>query len=163
MNINVYMYINECIFVDHCVCSWMGGQREDLISDIFKECPEDLSLSILAWRPHKELCSQKLATLEERIKDINQSGARLRSSQFGVRLWSGQLGVRLRCGQLGVRLRSGQLRVRLRNMESRHTAVKAMWSVRSETQKWSVESETPKHGVKTHSSEGDNKQQGPHH
>ena len=40
------------------MCSWMGGQKRDLISGTFKavpECTEDLSLSILARSPHKEL------------------------------------------------------------------------------------------------------------
>ena len=38
------------------VCLWMGDQGRDLIARIFEaalECPEDLSLSILAQRQHK--------------------------------------------------------------------------------------------------------------
>ena len=53
----------------------MGDQGGDIISGIFEatpECPEDLSLSILAGRPHKELCSRKPAKPEERAKDVSQ-------------------------------------------------------------------------------------------
>ena len=45
-----------------CVRSWMGRQVGDLISGIFEaapECQEDLSLSILARRPYKDLCPLK--------------------------------------------------------------------------------------------------------
>ena len=62
----------------------MDGQGRDLISDIFEaapECPEDLSLSILAWRSHKELYLGKPVRPEERTKDISQLVVRLRSSQ----------------------------------------------------------------------------------
>ena len=64
------------------VCSWMGGQRRDLISSTFEvapKCPEDLSLSILAQRPHNELYPQKPDRREGRR----------------VRLWGGQLGVKV--------------------------------------------------------------------
>ena len=52
----------------YCVCSYIGGQGGELISCIFEaapECPEDLSLSILTARPHKELCPQKPERPEE--------------------------------------------------------------------------------------------------
>ena len=55
-------------------CLWMDGHGGDLISSIFEEvpeCPEDLSLSILTGRPHKELCLRKPARPEE--KDEGQS------------------------------------------------------------------------------------------
>ena len=58
--------------MDLSVCSWMGGQRGDLISGIFEavpECPEDISLSILARRPHKELCPRKPARPEEKDEE----------------------------------------------------------------------------------------------
>ena len=45
-----------------CVCLWMCGHREYLIFGIFEvvpECRENLSFSILARRPHKELCLRK--------------------------------------------------------------------------------------------------------
>ena len=62
------MYIYGWICLDPSVCSWIGGQRGDLITGIFEvalECPEDLPLSILAWRPHRELCPRKIWRLEE--------------------------------------------------------------------------------------------------
>ena len=43
MCIYIYIYMGLCL--------WIGGQGEDLIPNIFEaspECPEDLSLSILA-------------------------------------------------------------------------------------------------------------------
>ena len=55
------------------VCSWMGSQRKDLTCGIFKAALgylEDLSLSILARRPHRELCPRKPARPEERTKDV---------------------------------------------------------------------------------------------
>ena len=60
-----YIYIYMCVdvYVWVCVCSWMGGQG-DLISGIYEavpESPENLSLSTLARKPHKELCLQKSA------------------------------------------------------------------------------------------------------
>ena len=60
------------------VCSWMGSQGGDLISGIFEaalKCPEDLSLSILVRRPHKELCLQKPARLEEKDKGHQSVGS----------------------------------------------------------------------------------------
>ena len=48
MSINVYIYIYGCVGL--CVCSWMDGQGEDLISGIFEaapECSKGLSLSII--------------------------------------------------------------------------------------------------------------------
>ena len=63
------------------VCSFMGGQRGDIISGIFKagpECPKDLPLSILAQRLNKELSLRKPASTEE--KDAGrQSGVKLQS------------------------------------------------------------------------------------
>ena len=50
IHVYIYIYIYGCVCVGLCVCSWMGGQGEDLISGIFEavfEYPEDLSLSIL--------------------------------------------------------------------------------------------------------------------
>ena len=64
----------------------MGGQRRDFIPGIFEaasKCPEDLPLSILARRPHKELCPRKPA----RTKDVSQSRVKLRGGQLGVRLY----------------------------------------------------------------------------
>ena len=87
----VCVYVCMDVYVGLCVCSWIGGQGGDLISRIFKappECPEDLSLSIffslsiLVRRPHKERCLRKPARLEERAKDVSQSGA---EKQLGVR------------------------------------------------------------------------------
>ena len=59
------MYGSLCVFMDR----W---PRRDLISGIFEvtlECPEDLSLSILVQRPHKELCLQKPARLKEKDEE----------------------------------------------------------------------------------------------
>ena len=76
----LYIYIH--IYIDICVClcvySWMGGQKEYLISCIFEaapEYPEDVSLSILARRAHEEQCTRKLSSPEEKAKDVSQSGA----------------------------------------------------------------------------------------
>ena len=110
--IYVYIYIYGCVYMGLCVCSWMGGQGGDLIFSIFEvapECPEDLSLSILVWRPHKELCLWKPARPEERVKDVSQSRA------------EGQTFQKLKVG-----LQNGQLGVRLQSMESRYRAMKAM-------------------------------------
>ena len=54
------------------MCSWMSGQRGDLISGNFEAapvCPEDLSLSTLARRLHKELCQRKPAKPEEKDEE----------------------------------------------------------------------------------------------
>ena len=96
MCVCIYIYIYGCAGVGLCVCSWMGGQEEDLISSIFEavlECPEDFPLYILARRPHKELWLRKLARPEEKDEG-RQSRVRLQDGQLGVRIRSCQLGVR---------------------------------------------------------------------
>ena len=60
-----------------CVYSWTSDLEEDFIS-IFEAAPgclEDVSLSILARGPHKELCMRKPARPEERAKDVSYSEA----------------------------------------------------------------------------------------
>ena len=80
----IYIYIYGCVYVGLWVCSWMGGQKGDLISSIFEsapECPDNLFFkSILARRPHKELCPRKTARLGEKDEE-SQIGMRPRSSQ----------------------------------------------------------------------------------
>ena len=71
--IYIYIYIYDCICVGISLCSWMSGQREELISGIFEGAPEyleDLPLSVLARRSHKKLCPRKPTRLEEWTKDI---------------------------------------------------------------------------------------------
>ena len=79
--------MNKYVWVS--LCSWMGGQRGDLISGIFEAvpgCPEDLSLTILAQRPHKVLGLRKSARPEEKDEGHHSVRVRLRGSQLGVRL-----------------------------------------------------------------------------
>ena len=50
----VYIYVCVCVYVWVSVCDCGWGQGGDLMSSIFEvalECPEDLSLPILAQRP----------------------------------------------------------------------------------------------------------------
>ena len=58
-----------------CVCGWVAKEGIwDLISSIFEavlESSEDLSLSILVQRPHKELGPRKPVRLEEKEKKEN--------------------------------------------------------------------------------------------
>ena len=96
MNINVYMYIYiyGWIWVVLSLCSWLGGQKRDLISGIFEvapEWPEDQSLSIL-------VCPRKPVRPEE--KDEGYQSEAEWHSESRVRLLSGQLGVRLRSKKL---------------------------------------------------------------
>ena len=60
--IYIYIYIYGYICVDLCVCSWMGGQRRDLIFG--RSYLRGNPLSILAQRPHKKLCPRKHTTPE---------------------------------------------------------------------------------------------------
>ena len=64
MGINVYMYVYGCVCGSLYVVDGQG-----IILNIFEVVSEcvDISLSILAQRPHKELCLQKPVKLEERM------------------------------------------------------------------------------------------------
>ena len=122
MSIHVWMYIyiyiygwvGVCVWVSVCVFRWVA--KEGILSStsltsvrVSRETP----LSTLARRPHKEMCSWKPASLEEKNED----------SQLRVRPQSGQSKVEGQTFQkLGVRLQSGQLGVRLWSMESRQSS-----------------------------------------
>ena len=63
------------MLVSVSVRGWVGKEGS-LIFGIFEaapESPEDLPLSILTRRPHKELCLRNPARSEERTKDVSQS------------------------------------------------------------------------------------------
>ena len=71
MCVCVYRYICVCVcvcvdvYVWVSVCSWMGGQRGDLISGIFEAAPE--TFLCLYWREdHTERCPRKRARPEEK-------------------------------------------------------------------------------------------------
>ena len=62
------------MWVSVCVHGWVA-----------KECPEDLSLSILVRKPHKELCLRKSMRLEEKNEGYQLVWSRW-GSESGVRL-----------------------------------------------------------------------------
>ena len=85
--IYIYIWIDVYVWVPVCVCSWMGGQRGDLISGIFEavlECPEDLSWSTLERRPHRELCLQKPARPGEKNEESESVKGKTHSGQLGA-------------------------------------------------------------------------------
>ena len=85
---------NIHIFIYRCVLWVTGG----IISGIFEtapECLEDLPLSILARRPHKELCPREPARPEASTKDVAQSGVILRSRESDIQAHDAELVRRL--------------------------------------------------------------------
>ena len=119
----VYIYIYGCICVGLSVCSWMGGQRRDLIFGIFEvasECSEDLFC--LFWREDRtKSCARE--NLQNRKKGRRTLVSKKVSSKWSVR--------------------------HFRSQEWDSEAVSWEWdseerSVGSETPKRSVGSETPK-------------------
>ena len=63
---------------------WVAG---GIISGIFEaapECQEDLPLSILTRRPHKDLCPHEPARPEVKRRDVGQLGAKLRSKASDI-------------------------------------------------------------------------------
>ena len=92
----------------------MGGQGGDLISGIFEvalECPEDLSLSVLAQRPHKELCLRKLARPVEKEKGCQsvRCGTLKHSVKSETPKWSVQSRGTFRVGSETPKPRVGKL------------------------------------------------------
>ena len=90
--IYIYIYIYGCVWVS--VCLWVAGR---IISSIFEVAPEwleDLPLSTLTQRPHKELCSQKPARPEDRTKDVGQSETPKQRDNSSPRHGAGQSALR---------------------------------------------------------------------
>ena len=78
----MYEYIYGCICVGLSVCSWMGGQRGDLIPGIFEavpECLEDLPLSIFGARTTQRAVPAKICETGRENEGRSQLGGRLRS------------------------------------------------------------------------------------
>ena len=73
--IYIYVYMDEYVWI--CVC----------VHKMALECQEDISLSILARRLHKELYPWKPTRPKEKDEG-HQSRVRLQGSHLGVRLWS---------------------------------------------------------------------------
>ena len=76
-----------CVYMDVCVgvcVSWVAGRIIFGIFEAVPECLEDLPLSILARRPHKELCPREHARLEEMTKDVGKLGVRLQSRESDI-------------------------------------------------------------------------------
>ena len=84
-HIYIYIYIYGCMCVDLCVCSWMGGQKRDLIFCKFDshQSVYRVSLSILARIPHRELCSSE--PVRPREKKDERLWSDIQSSGCGAR------------------------------------------------------------------------------
>ena len=102
--IYIYIYIYMYMYVGLCVCSWIIGEESILSSASFERhhivWKIVLCLSILAWRPHKELCPREptwtckgpiLKVGVEETKDVGQFSQRLEAEETS---WKGSRSVR---------------------------------------------------------------------
>ena len=70
-----------CVRVSVCVRGWVAKKKGSYLRHLrpASECLPGLSLSILAWRSHKELRPRKPERQEEKDEGRNQSEMRLRN------------------------------------------------------------------------------------
>ena len=76
----IYIYMDVCVWVSLSVRGWVA--KEEILSSAFLigvRVSTMTPLSILAQRPHKELCMREPARPEESMKDIGQLRVRLQS------------------------------------------------------------------------------------
>ena len=68
------------------LCVWISGQRKELSAASLTSIrvSRGTPLSIFVQRPHKELCLHKPARLEERTKDVSQSGVGFQSRESEI-------------------------------------------------------------------------------
>ena len=82
----------KCVCVWLCVCvrGWVANWTESYFRyfETAPMCQENISLSTLALRPRKELCSQKPARPKERAEDVIQSKAEGQSVRGETPKWS---------------------------------------------------------------------------